>query len=226
MILSLPNSGTDWLCRILAKHGKDLRYYEKEFFNPLCNWKHCLVMELAFGCEMVSCHRNIGLCAEEQADQLEAIYQNTWCQYDWNFDKENFAAFKVDFFAKHFEIVILHRSAGSMFPPSRARVWNWYDAIWNGLVAHGHLIGHSMALECRAHDAHRVCSWELVRWADRLGAPVLDYDVLCTAPVGLVQDHLDRGWIGRAVDVQAAAAEMVAGRRQSVKSAGDYLASR
>ena len=42
MMLSLPNSGTDWLCRILAKHGRGdaLRYYDKEFFNPICNLKY------------------------------------------------------------------------------------------------------------------------------------------------------------------------------------------
>ena len=47
MILSLPNSGTDWLCRILAKHGRSdgLRYYDKEFFNPICNPKYATVLE-------------------------------------------------------------------------------------------------------------------------------------------------------------------------------------
>ena len=216
MILSLPNSGTDWLCPILATHGH-LRYYEKEYFNPICNLEHGELLSQAFGCEMVSSHRNIG--ERPNADE-ETIYRYTWAlQNDWNFDKENFSAFKVPFFNEHFRLVFLHRAFDSIFPPSRLRVWSWYDAIWNGLVERDRLADLPLPLALRVAEAHRECWKEMRAQADVIGAPVLDYDLLCTADYEAVREHLDRGWIGDVVDVSAAAQEILTTRRHRIKTA-------
>ncbi len=159
MMLSLPNSGTDWLCRILAKHGRGdgLRYYDKEFFNPICNLKHATVLEGPFGCELASCFENIGVRSELQARDLEAAYQASWEMEGYNFDKENFSALKVPFFAQHFDIVFLYRPAYNVFPPSRLRVWAWYDAIYTAMVANGEIKADQLDLQERALAAHAAC---------------------------------------------------------------------
>lgn len=219
MILSLPNSGTDWLCPILAKHGH-LRYYEKEYFNPICNLEYGDVLAAEFGCEMVSSYRNIGVRSSAQAGQLETVYSNTWARQSvWNFDKEIFSAFKVPFFNEHFRLVFLHRAFDSIFPPSRARVWSWYDAIWNGLADRDHVADIRLTLALRAREAHRVCWEEMNARAEELSAPVLDYDLLCTADYEAVRHHLGRGWIGDVVDVSAAAQEILTTRVHRIKTA-------
>jgi hypothetical protein len=54
--------------------------------------------------------------------------------------------------------------------------------------------------------------------AEALGAPILDYDILCQASTeSAVRYHLNVGWIAEAVDVKAAAAEVFATRQYKVK---------
>ena len=222
MMLSLPNSGTDWLCRILAKHGRGdgLRYYEKEFFNPICNPKYAGVLEGAFGCELPSCFENIGIWSDDQAAMIECAYQESSGAEAYNFDKENFSALKVPFFAQHFDIVFLYRPADNVFPPSRLRVWAWYDAIYTALTASG-VIEESepLDLEGRALAAHKAC-WDIIRdAAKRFGAPILDYETLCKASTeSAVAYRLNVGWIAEAVDVKAAAAEVFASRQYKTKA--------
>jgi hypothetical protein len=220
LILSLPNSGTDWLCPILAEHG-GLHYYRKEFFNPITNPQYGHVLEAGFGCELPTCHRNIGRGAE--AADLEAIYRETWLREEgaWNFDKEVYSPLKVEFFARHFRIAFLHRPVESVFPPSRLRVWAWYDAIYCAFLASGR-IGQSRGarpLAVRARIAHHT-AWAAMREAAvRLDAPVLDYDLLCQADAATIRAHLSRGWIRDVVDVEAAVASILATRRHTDKTA-------
>ena len=225
MILSLPNSGTDWLCRILAQHGRGdgLRYYDKEFFNPICNLKYATVLEGPFGCELASCFENIGVRSELQARDLEAAYRASWEMEGYNFDKENFSALKVPFFAQHFDIVFLYRPADNVFPPSRLRVWAWYDAIYTAMVANGEIEADQLDLQERALAAHKAC-WDIMRdAAKRFDAPILDYETLCKASTeSAVAYHLNVGWIAEAVDVKAAAREVFASRFYKNKVPADH----
>jgi hypothetical protein len=221
MILSLPNHGTDWLCGILAKHGRGdaLRYYHKEFFNPICNPKYAGVLEGAFGCELASCYRNIGIASRDQEAELEAAYNLSWQCEHYNFDKENFSAMKVPFFARHFQLAFLYRTIDNVFPPSRLRVWAFYDAIYTALAASGVVQdGEQLDLEGRALVAHAACWGEMRRQAELIGAPILEYEWLCK-PESLDEllHHLSRGWMGEAIDVPAAAAEILESARYRVK---------
>ena len=221
MILSLPNHGSDWLCEILAKHGHGdvLRYYHKEFFNPICNPKHATVLEDAFGCELASCYHNIGVRSCEQEAEIASVYRLTWMAEHYNFDKENFSAMKVPFFARHFQLAFLYRAVDNVFPPSRLRVWAFYDAIYMGLLSTGVVQDNEQRdLKERARVAHAACWGEMRHQAEKLDAPILDYERLCTAgSVDEVAEHLGRGWIGEAVDVPAAAAEVFASARYRAK---------
>lgn len=216
MILSTPNCGTDWLCKILASHGRGLSYYNKEFFNPICNERYGEVLASAFGCELASCYRKIA--QKVSADELDRVYDATWLQQTCNFDKENFAAWRVEFFAERFDLAFLQRPVVGVFPPSRLRVWAWYDAIWQSAVQACRLHGFPFSLRDRARQAYWAAWCELSSWAERLNAPVIQYDVLCRGDRQAVLGQINRGWIAATVDVGAAVDEIIATRRWTDKT--------
>ena len=127
---------------------------------------------------------------------------------------------KVRFFAEHFELAFLFRPADNVFPPSRLRVWAWYDAIYTALVAQGVIEEREhLDLQERALAAHAACWSEMRAAAADLGAPILDYETLCKASsASAVAYHLNVGWIAEAVDVKAAAAEVFASRQYKTKA--------
>lgn len=222
MIIGLPSCGSDWLCPLLARHsGGRLRYFEKEYFNPITNWKHTGVLESVFGCEMVSCYRNI--TAPSWDSNAQRVYEQTWCKDDYNFDKELMSPFRVEHWAQRFAVALLHRSRENTFPPSRARVWSWYDAIYHSLLAHGHETCRDAkppTLAERTRRAHDVCWRHLKEVAGRLDLPILDYDHLCQDPEPAIVDQLGRvQWIVALVDIEAAAREIIATRRYPHKPA-------
>ena len=40
LMQGLPNSGSTWFASVAGQHIPGCRYYDKEFFNPVCNMKH------------------------------------------------------------------------------------------------------------------------------------------------------------------------------------------
>jgi hypothetical protein len=117
----------------------------------------------------------------------------------------------VSFFARHFQLAFLYRAVDNVFPPSRLRVWAFYDAIYMGLLSSGVIQeSEQRDLEGRAIVAHAACWSEMRHQAEVLNSPILDYERLCTAgSVAEVADHLGSGWIAEAIDVKAAAAEVL-----------------
>jgi hypothetical protein len=209
--LTLPNSGSDWICRILAKHS-DEDYYDKEFFNPITNLKHARSLELKFGCELVTCHRNI---ARECLDvHLDAIKSLTWDANGYTFTKEVYGTFKAEWFARRFNCFVLLRDERSVFPPRRLRVYGWYDAIWNSLVANSRANGLALDIEERCRRSFRVCRQQLIRIHTSRGLPRLDYRDLCKLDAPAIAEQLAYLPL-RGLDAHAAAAEIVATRRPS-----------
>ena len=93
MILSLPNSGSDWLADVICQNSR-LRYYNKEFFNPITNSVFGDRLAEAFGCELVGCYQNIAAPWREHVDELDRIYSETWARFVCDFDKEVFQKLK------------------------------------------------------------------------------------------------------------------------------------
>jgi len=163
------------------------------------------------------CFQNIGITAHQQMNGLERVYQKTWLTEEYNFDKENFSALKVDFFVRHFHVAFVYRSFENVLPPSRLRVWAWYDAIYTAIYGKTDLTPRALAE--RAKMAWQFCWDEMQYKATQYDLPVIDYDLLCTAPSEQkVIDHLARGWIGANVDVPAAVAEIMRTRRYETKT--------
>ena len=221
LILSLPSSGSDWLSRILAKNS-ELQYYDKEFFNPACNWNFELVdggyshiLEKGFGCEWASSCKNIA-DRNVSLDLLESIYQETWLRQNYTFDKENYSAFRVPFFKRYFDIVYLYRSVRTLFPPSRARVLNWYDAIYASLKMNG-IVDSPIdeSIRNRVLTAHRICWRELESSGPYI--PVIDYDILVEGSEIAVREELEKGWLLKAINIDGALQDVLDTRSRKEK---------
>src|ERR1700759_2119445 len=98
LMQTLPNSGSTWLANLLARHLPGCRYSE-EFFNPLRNPKYESILSRRFGCELISCYRNIALDGDRCIDD---DIRNTWGMEGFSFTKEVFSPFKLEAFTRHF----------------------------------------------------------------------------------------------------------------------------
>ena len=205
VILSLPNSGSDWLADVICE-SSGLRYFHKEFFNPICNARHGDRLADGFGCELVGCYKNIA--APYDVDELDRIYSETWEGVGYDFNKEVFSPFMVGWYARHFQVVVLVRSEAGVFPPARLRVWQWYEAIWQS-VAHSFQTTPCCRMVSRAVLGYRVALAAITEDAAALGIPVLSYDDLIQLPEADLRQHLGQGWIADVVDVDRAVARIL-----------------
>jgi len=171
LMLTMPNSGSTWLAKIIGDCLPGCRYYEKEFFNPVCNMKHELVLRRNFGSELVSCYRNIASPGDLHIDD---DIRATWGAENYNFTKECQSGFKLDAFLRHFRVFVFLRPEAESFPPTRARVWSFYEHAWYSLQHHGHKLKAETTFD-RAREAHRVIYAQLLADADRLGVPIMYY---------------------------------------------------
>ena len=214
MMLSLPNCGTDWLCEMLARCS-GLAYFRKEFFNPMTNQK-CPLLERAFGCELVSCYRHIA--APLNHGIADKIYHQEWLRSGCNFDKEVYSACHVDWFAQRFEVVVMTRPETGVFPPSRLRVWQWYDAMWRSLVDAGgeRVQAASPDLQVRCRLAYRSLVDKLLQSARDLHLPIIDYQVLIVGSQSEIADMLSCAMRNR-LDIDRATAAILRSRRSIPK---------
>jgi hypothetical protein len=187
MILSLPSHGTDWLAHLITAAG-GFNYYDKEFFNPICNLKYYEDLKRVFGCELVDCYRQITLEGPEYEPTMLEVLSQTWANEPYNFDKENYSLCKAGFFANHFDCVFVYRSADSVFPAKRLRVYQWYDAIWNALKAANFAVG-GRTLQERCRAAHQFMWARGFAGGRPYGIPTIDYDVLVkTSPARVLAE--------------------------------------
>lgn len=135
MMLSLPNTGTDWLVKCLLKTNK--YNYSREFFNPMVNEKYCDILSKCFGCEYASLAH---LIAKEPILSLAtSVLNDSWNKETFDFTKETFSAFKIDFFFKKFTCFVLFRKIEQSMPSNVfERIYplrSWYDAMFFSLIA-------------------------------------------------------------------------------------------
>ena len=171
LMLTMPNSGSTWFAKLVGAHLPGCRYYEKEFFNPVCNLKYDLILRRNFGSELVSCYRNIASAGDAHIDE---DIQATWGAENYNFTKECQSAFKLEAFLRHFRVFAFLRPEAESFPPNRARVWSFYEHAWHSLAHHGHTLRAETTPD-RAVEAYRVIYAHIVSDAERLGVPVIYY---------------------------------------------------
>lgn len=131
MLLSMPNSGSDWFASVILKTDSKIKYF-REFFNPVANKKYFDCLSEGFGSELTSSYKKIACFSGEQL--YEKIYAATWLKEQLNFTKENYSAFKIPFFIKKFNCIAFTRQITNSFPPVRDEVFDWYEAIYFSMV--------------------------------------------------------------------------------------------
>jgi hypothetical protein len=101
----------------------------------------------------------------------------TWGAESFNFTKEVWSPFKLEAFSRHFRCFVLVRSEEESFPPSRARVWSFYEHAWHALKLRG--VGlFETTIHGRAVEAHTIMQRRVIADADWLGVPVIRYEEL------------------------------------------------
>ena len=183
LMLTLPNSGSTWFASLLAEHIPDCSYYSKEFFNPVCNLKHEMVLRRNFGCELVECYRNIAKRGDKHIDD---DIRATWGAEQYTFTKECNSAFKLPVFDRHFNCFVFLRSAANTFPPGRVRVWSFYEHAWFALKEAGLYGLHGVTTMDRAVEAHAILTDVILRDAARLKVPVINYEEVFSDPASIV----------------------------------------
>jgi len=193
LCLSLPNSGSDWFADLVAQCTPEGRYYRKEFFNPITNWPHFGRLSQVFACELPSTAMNLhrqcrNMLDENDERRMLEVIDETWGQQDrWNCNKEVWSFANAKVLRQRFELWALTRSTDTLFPPSRARVWAWYDAIacaWDGKPS------PATEIQDRCRMAHRDATDILLNSAKQFGFPVLDYDNLIHGNSYVVMDEI------------------------------------
>jgi sugar phosphate isomerase/epimerase len=177
--VELPNSGSTWLGDIIG--GNLYRgEYRPEYFNPLRNERHHARLSRAFGCELVSCYHGI---AGGDDQELDDDIRATWFAElgDQGFTKEVFSPFKLEAFTRHFDCFVLLRSEQDSLPPTRLRIWSFYEHAWFALAGAGYHVGETNTFE-RAREAHRVMAQALRESARDLGVPVLEHGAMFGQP--------------------------------------------
>lgn len=225
-LLSLPNTGTDWLAGLWLRQNPALRYY-REFFNPICNPKYENDLNKAFGCEMVENYRMLA----EPYCPCEEVYWRTWAREEYNFTKENYSAFKLDWFSLRFDVFVLYRRVELTFPGERLQVKTWYDAMFWSLVKNkwglesdvrslvDFACQHADTVNKRQVASFVIYYYKLLKDAHRCSVPVLDYDQLMRSSA----EELSRvlGQLAGVRDVERLAQEVCATRRPSKKDFGE-----
>ena len=185
MLLSLPNTGTDWLADLLLRQNPTLRYF-REFFNPICNPIYEDILNRSFGCEMVD---NFARIAQPLRTH-DPVWQRTWAKENYNFTKENYSAFKLDWFHNRFDCFVLYRRAELSLPGSRLPVKAWYDAMYGSLLRNhwtletdlrvllDFAVDQADTIGKRQVAAFVIHYYKLLKDAHRLNVPVLDFDLL------------------------------------------------
>ena len=131
LLLSIPNSGTDWLSSTIVKSQEKCNYF-REFFNPATNQKYGDILAEEFGCEYINCYKKIFSYNQEKT---ENIFSNTWKKETYNFTKDNFGAMRIPFYKEHFQCFGLKRLPQYSLPPNRfIEVTGWYLSIYESLL--------------------------------------------------------------------------------------------
>lgn len=129
LLAAMPSSGSDWLTDCIFEANPELIGYPEakhELFSPICNPDHSKNLSRYFGCERVDCYHNIFYDAVGHESLVRGWIRRSGIE----FAKDVWNAFQLSMLSYSFQrVLILTKEPRSMFPPSRARVVNWYCAI-------------------------------------------------------------------------------------------------
>jgi hypothetical protein len=170
LMLSLPNSGSSWLASQIEAYTSYSKYW-MEFFNPLRNPRHYRQLSIGFGCELVDCYKNI---AVGDYPDFDDDVRETFGQSGMNFTKEVYSPLKLSAFMRHFRCFVLLRDEADTFPPSRIRIWSFYEHAWWAFAEHSVFLS-GRTVHGRALAAYRHMHETIEADALRLDVPIIQY---------------------------------------------------
>ncbi len=196
IIFSQSNSGSTWLTSCLRPEYHN-RLFPKEYFNSVLNHK---VQRFTYGV--------VGneidwkeLCYRATQDEVDEMIRCTWNdQQTYNVTKENYLAFRMHQFCRHFShAIMLRRDIKWCFPPERARVKTWYNAWYQSMIYNKRI--PFQVEEPRTHQEKAVFAWQVVAWkmeqqASDLQIPTIDYDDL----MHVTKEEFDTKWYSKFLD--------------------------
>ena len=192
MLISTPRSGSDWFVyQSLQWAAPD---YFREYFNPTTNFVRTAHLRLTFGSE--NDWQNIALPWECLEDMCEYVRQVTWCLDSYRYAKENYAAFKIGFFIKHFHCFALigHRKLtfpGGSHPRCTEHWWLRYfqslelnrDFLDREVARFvNYSIGSQLDLRRKMVAAQVIATYQTIRECLRYQIPIIEYRQLLTLP--------------------------------------------
>jgi hypothetical protein len=222
LLISTPRSGSDWFVKEALRW--EAPGYFREYFNPSTNFIRSAVLRLAFGSEVD--WPGIALPWECEEDLCEYVHQATWCLDHYRYAKENYSAFKIGFFRKHFDCFALvgerkHTFPGGSQPRSTEFWWSRYfqslefnrellDREVARLVEQA--LGGSLDLHRKMVAAQVIATYQTVRECVRYRIPIVEYRRLVSLPsAGEVAEYLrdkvpvplmDEGFADRVIETR------------------------
>lgn len=192
LLISTPRSGSDWFANNCLLW--EMPEYFREYFNPICNFYHCAALRQAFGSEVD--WANFAVPWECQEISCEYIYGITWAREPYRITKENYGAFKIGFFRRHFDCFALIGHRSHTFPGgSRPRSTEyWWERIFLSLEFNRHLLDDDIVRlidratagrpdpRRRVVAAQVIATYQTVRECRRYGIPIIEYRRLVSLP--------------------------------------------
>lgn len=175
LMLSMPNSGSNWLSKTIAE-ALDRRFF-LEYFNPLINIQRENQLSVAFGGVTVSYYEQIARASDPLVDK---VIEETWMSESPRFDftKEVYSPRKLASFARYFNCFVMLRSLEQSFPPRRVQIWAYYEHIWHAFLEMDMVDGETKGTIDRCHEAFHLMQACIRADASALGIPVIEYQQL------------------------------------------------
>lgn len=189
ILLSIPNSGTDWLASTIVESHEKCKYY-REFFNPATNTKYADILSEEFGCEYINCYKNIFNYNEQKTKE---IFEKTWKEEQYSLTKDNFGAYRIPFYKENFVCFALKRSPQQSLPPKRfVEITGWYLAIYEALLYSKSQFPEVVKIKIDHFSSQKTTMIDKMTFAfcvyqeifiyncKKNKIPILDYHELCT----------------------------------------------
>lgn len=182
IIVALPSTGSDWFAECVASAAGF--NYIRERFNPMCDWTRAdMLANNHFASESSLTLMHLGKPHAEGFDVVGDLQSSRF-----NMTKEVWSLGKYAQYAEVANVVAIDRTPEKTFPPTRARVLNWYHSVaekmgWlealDNVPCDNLVVGKALASYIRLRRMH-------LAEAAAVGIPIITWESLVTGTIAEV----------------------------------------